>query len=112
LEIDGNKAIAHREIEGALEKVELSLPAVISAQKGLNEPRYETLKGIMAAKKKEIPVVSLDELDLKEEELKPQLEIAKLESPPVRQAGKIIEGEPPEAAQKLVELLRNEAKII
>jgi electron transfer flavoprotein beta subunit len=112
LEIDGSKAVANREIEGALERVEFSLPAVVSAQKGLNEPRYETLKGIMAAKKKEIPVVSLEELGLKEEELEPQLEITKLESPPVRQAGKIIEGEPEEAAKKLVELLRNEAKII
>lgn len=112
LEIEGNKGTAYREIEGALEKVEFTLPAVISAQKGLNEPRYETLKGIMAAKKKEIPVLTLNDLDLKAEELKPQLEIVKMESPPPRKAGKVIEGEPAEAAQKLVELLRNEAKVI
>ena len=55
---------ARREIEGAVEKVVFSLPAVVSAQKGLNEPRYETLKGIMAAKKKIIPVVTLAELGL------------------------------------------------
>lgn len=112
LEIEGNKGTAYREIEGALEKVEFTLPAVISAQKGLNEPRYETLKGIMAAKKKEIPVLTLNDLDLKAEELKPQLEIVKMESPPPRKAGKVIEGEPAEAAKKLVELLRNEAKVI
>lgn len=112
LEIEGSRGIAHREIEGALEKVEFSLPAVLSAQKGLNEPRYETLKGIMMAKKKEIPVVSLNDLDLKEEELLPQLEIVKMESPPTRQAGKIVEGEPEEAAKKLVELLHSEAKVI
>jgi len=112
LEIEGNKGTAYREIEGALEKVEFTLPAVISAQKGLNEPRYETLKGIMAAKKKEIPVLALNDLDLKTEELKPQLEIVKMESPPPRKAGKVIEGEPAEAAQKLVKLLRNEAKVI
>ncbi len=112
LEVEGNTGTAHREIEGALEKFEFSLPAVISAQKGLNEPRYETLKGIMAAKKKEIPVLTPNELDLGEEELRPQLEIVKIESPPPREAGKIIEGEPAEAAQKLVELLRNEAKVI
>jgi electron transfer flavoprotein beta subunit len=112
LEIEGNIGTAYREIEGALEKFEFSLPAVVSAQKGLNEPRYETLRGIMAAKKREIPVLILKDLDLGEEELKPQLEIVKMESPPPREAGKIIEGEPAEAAQRLVELLRNEAKVI
>lgn len=112
LSIEGNTGIAHREVEGALEKVEFSLPAVVSAQKGLNEPRYETLKGIMMAKKKEIPAFTLSELGLKEEELRPQLEVKKMETPPPRQAGKIIEGEPAEAARKLVELLHDEAKVI
>ncbi|MFB0566424.1 MAG: electron transfer flavoprotein subunit beta [Candidatus Aminicenantaceae bacterium] len=112
LEIEGNKGIAHREIEGALEKVEFSLPAVISAQKGLNEPRYETLKGIMMAKKKEIPVITLSDLGLGEEELMSQLEITKIDAPPTRQAVKIIEDEPTEAAKKLAELLHSEAKVI
>lgn len=112
LEIEGNKGVAHREIEGAVEKVEFSLPAVISAQKGLNEPRYETLKGIMMAKKKEIPVVSLEDLDLKEEDIASGLEITKMESPPQKQAGKIIEGEPAESAKKMVEFLHGEAKVI
>ncbi len=52
LTMEGREGVAFREIEGAQEKVVFSLPAVISAQKGLNEPRYETLKGIMAAKKR------------------------------------------------------------
>ncbi len=112
LKIEGNKGIAHREIEGALEKVALSLPAVISAQKGLNEPRYETLKGIMAAKKKEIPVVTLADLDLKEEDVAPLLEVTKIESPPQRQAGKIVEEEPAEAARQMVKFLHDEAKVI
>jgi len=112
LEIEGAKGTAHREIEGALEKVSFSLPAVISAQKGLNEPRYETLKGIMMAKKKEIPILSFEDLDLKEEDIAPLLEVAKIESPPPRQAGKIIEEEPEEAARKMVEFLHNEAKVI
>lgn len=111
LKIDGTRGIAHREIEGALEKVEFTLPAVISAQKGLNEPRYETLKGIMMAKRKEIPTLSFDELELTEEDLRLQLEITKMETPPPRQAGKIIEEEPEEAAKKLVELLHTEAKV-
>lgn len=112
LEIKGNSGIAHREIEGALEKVSFSLPVVISAQKGLNEPRYETLKGIMAAKKKEIPVMTLEELGLKDEDVAPLLEVTKMESPPQRKAGKIVEAEPDEAAKQMVKFLHEEAKVI
>jgi electron transfer flavoprotein beta subunit len=112
LEIDGNKGSARREIEGAMENVVFSLPAVVSAQKGLNEPRYETLKGIMAAKRKVIPVLSLEELGLSEEETAPQVEGTRLEMPPARQAGKIIAGTPEDAAREVVRLLRNEAKVI
>lgn len=112
LVIEGNTGMAHREIEGALEKVEFPLPAVISAQKGLNEPRYETLKGIMAAKRKEIPVVSLADLDLQPQELSAHLELTGMESPTAREAGQIIEDEPQAAAKKLAEWLRQEAKVI
>lgn len=112
LELEGNKGMAHREIEGALEKVEFSLPAVVSAQKGLNEPRYETLRGIMMAKKKEIPVMSLQELGLGDEELTSRLQIVKMEGPPEREAGIIIEKEPEVAAKELVEFLHNQAKLI
>ncbi len=112
LEIESNEGVAHREIEGALEKVSFSLPVIISAQKGLNEPRYETLKGIMMAKKKEIPVITIQKLELNEEELAAQLEIVRIESPPEREAGKVIEDEPAEAAKKLVEFLHQEAKLI
>ncbi len=112
LELEGNKGIAHREIEGALEKVSFSLPAVISAQKGLNEPRYETLRGIMMAKKKEIPVISLQEIGLGEEELALGLQIVRMESPPEREAGTIIEKDPAVAAKELVEFLHDQAKVI
>ena len=112
LEIEGNAGTAHREIEGAVEKVAFSLPAVISAQKGLNEPRYETLKGIMAAKRKEIPVVDVKDLGLEGEMLDSQLDLIKMESPPPREAGKIIEEEPAVAAKKIVEYLREEAKAL
>jgi electron transfer flavoprotein beta subunit len=112
LEIEGNAGSALREIEGAREKVTFSLPAVISAQKGLNEPRYETLKGIMAAKRKDIPVVTLEDLGIHPDELASQLELTKMESPPVRESGKIIEDEPGEAAKKLAEFLRQDAKVI
>ena len=112
LEIEGNAGSAVREIEGAREKVSFMLPAVISAQKGLNEPRYETLKGIMAAKRKEIPVVTLEELGFQPDELATQIELTKMESPPVRESGKIVEDEPGEAAKKLAAFLRQGAKVI
>src|SRR5213083_1779188 len=98
------RATVEREIEGARETWETSLPAVISAQKGLNEPRYASLKGIMAAKKKPL-------------EVKPTapgpgaLEILSLTLPPERQAGKIV-GEGSAAVAELVRLLREEAKVL
>lgn len=112
LEIDGQAGTAWREIEGGTEKVVFSLPAVVSAQKGLNEPRYETLKGIMAAKKKAIPVIKLDELGLTADELAPKIVITGLDVPPQRQAGKILQGDPAETARELAALLHNEAKVI
>jgi len=112
LEIAGNSGSAHREIEGAVEKVAFKLPAVISAQKGLNEPRYETLKGIMAAKRKEIPIVEVEDLGLDGDQLAPTLEMIKMESPPPREAGNIIEEEPDVAAKKIVEYLREQAKVL
>ena len=112
LEIDGAKAVVRREIEGGAERVELDLPAVVTAQKGLNEPRYETLKGIMAAKKKVIPVVTAEELGLSAADLAPKVEVVKIETPAARQAGKLIPGTPEEAAKALVGLLRDEAKVL
>ncbi|MGD0782210.1 MAG: electron transfer flavoprotein subunit beta/FixA family protein [Candidatus Aminicenantales bacterium] len=112
LAVEGRTAVAYREIEGAQEKVAFALPAVVSAQKGLNEPRYETLKGIMAAKKKVIPVVSLAELGLTAEEAASQVEIRKMETPSPKAAGRILTGSPEETARQLVELLRGEAKVI
>jgi electron transfer flavoprotein beta subunit len=112
LAIDGRAGSAQREIEGAVEKIAFTLPAVISAQKGLNEPRYETLKGIMAAKKKIIPVVPVAELGLADGETAPGIEVRKMETPAAKAAGKILTGTPEETAHRLVELLRTEAKVI
>jgi len=112
LEIEGTKGTAVREIEGASEKVVFSLPAVLSAQKGLNEPRYETLKGIMMAKRKEIPVITPEDLGMNADELKPLTEVIKLESPPPREAGTVFEGEAEEAAKKIAQFLHEDAKII
>ncbi|HET55551.1 MAG TPA: electron transfer flavoprotein beta subunit/FixA family protein [Ignavibacteria bacterium] len=104
LQIDGEKVTAEREIEGGREIVETSLPLVITAQKGLNEPRYASLKGIMQAKKKTI------------EEKTPapyenMIELVAMKRPPAKQPGKIL-GEDSSAVPELVKLLREEAKVI
>jgi electron transfer flavoprotein beta subunit len=112
LEVEAETATAYREIEGAQEKISLTLPAVISAQKGLNEPRYETLKGIMMAKKKEIPIVSIEELGFKPDELAPRVAVLTMDEPPARQAGRVVTGEPADTARQMVEFLHNEAKVI
>jgi electron transfer flavoprotein beta subunit len=112
LSVEGYSGTAIREIEGAMEKVVFGMPAVVSAQKGLNEPRYETLKGIMAAKRKEIPVISFEELNLQPQDLTVGLELTGIESPVSREAGKVVEDEPQVAAKKLAEWLHQEAKVI
>jgi electron transfer flavoprotein beta subunit len=100
----GETLTIEREIEGGREVVELTLPAALTAEKGLNEPRYASLKGIMAAKKKAIEEqpAALGE---------PTLEVVGLELPPARAAGRIV-GQGPEAAAALVRLLREDAKVI
>jgi electron transfer flavoprotein beta subunit len=104
LDIDGQKGVAEREIEGGIEVVEFSLPAVLTTDKGLNEPRYPALKGIMAAKKKP--------LDVKPVQPGPgSLEVLALTPPPERKEGKIV-GEGPAAVGELVRLLREEAKVL
>jgi electron transfer flavoprotein beta subunit len=103
LHIEGRHAVAHREIEGGHEIVEFDLPAVVAAQKGLNEPRYPSLKGIMAAKKKPLEV---KELALAE----PKVRIVALQEPPARAGGEIV-GEGPEAVPELVRRLRDRALI-
>jgi electron transfer flavoprotein beta subunit len=104
LEIDGGSASAKREVEGGHEIVTFDLPGVVSAQKGLNEPRYPSLKGIMAAKKKPI--------EEKEVELPAAtIELFELTRPPARPEPQIV-GEGPDAVPELVRRLREEAKVL
>jgi len=112
LEVGDGAGTAVREIEGAREKVGFALPAVISAQKGLNEPRYETLRGIMAAKKKTIPVLTVGELGLSAEETASRVEVLRIEIPSARKAGKVVTGPAADTARQFVEFLRNDAKVI
>ncbi len=96
---------AEREGDGGTEVVEGSLPAVITAQRGLNEPRYANLKGIMAAKKKPIE-------ELEAAAISPATIVVALGLPPTRSEGKRLEGDAAGQAQTLVQLLRDEAKVI
>lgn len=102
--LEGNKIIAEREIEGGREVVETELPAIITAQKGLNEPRYASLKGIMASKKKVIQEKTAVES-------KNLTEILEMSLPPSKQPGRIL-GTDSSAVPELVKLLREEAKVI
>jgi electron transfer flavoprotein beta subunit len=109
------KGVAKREVEGGAETVEFELPALIAAQKGLNEVRYASLKGIMAVKKKVVPEWTLADLGVDPASVAPAgAAIRTLEAtpPPPRPAGKILEGEPAVTAKELVRLLREEAKLI
>jgi len=114
LEVTGGKITAHREIEGAHEVVESSLPVVLTAQKGLNEPRYASLKGIMGAKKKPITEKKLADLGIPEADpAGAKVRWRKLELPPPREKCRMIPPDDPAAAAKeLVRLLREEAKVL
>jgi electron transfer flavoprotein beta subunit len=104
LEITGTAVKAEREIEGGRERVETTLPAVFTAQKGLNEPRYPSLKGIMAAKSKPI-----EERPVAGAAVKTQL--MGMRRPPAKNPGKIV-GTDVGAVAELVRLLHEEAKVI
>ena len=114
LEVGEGKITAHREIEGAEEILEASMPAVITAQKGLNEPRYASLKGIMAAKKIAIETKSLADLGLQESEiLNQRVTVVALELPPEKSGGRKIDGgDAAAAAKKILEYIREEAKAL
>ena len=101
---DKKSAVVTREVDGGLEDVEVQLPAVVTADLRLNEPRYASLPGIMKARKKELKEIPIAEVGV---DLAPTLKIVKLEPPPKRQAGKKVG-----SVQELIQLLHTEAKVI
>lgn len=109
LEINGTAVKATKEIDGGTAEVETSLPLVVTAQKGLNEPRYPSLKGIMTAKKKPIDTKTPADLGVSAG----VVEVVSLEPPPPRVAGRKLEGaDANDFAAQLVKALREEAKVI
>jgi electron transfer flavoprotein beta subunit len=112
---DGKSARAEREIEGGREVVETSLPAVITAQKGLNEPRYPSFRGIRQARTKPYTLWSVADVGLDTSSVGvpgAMAQVVDILPPPERPAGRVIPGEPADAAREVVRLLREEAKVI
>ena len=115
LQPETRTAVAHRQIEGGIEVVECPLPTLITCQKGLNEPRCPSLPGIMKAKQKPLEVWTRETIGLDAETVGAagvRLHTLRLELPPPRPAGRIIQGDPPMAVKELVRLLHEEAKAL
>jgi electron transfer flavoprotein beta subunit len=104
IEIEGAKAKVTREIDGGLQTLEVDLPAIVTADLRLNEPRYASLPNIMKAKKKPIDVKAADSLGV---DIAPRLTVLKVTEPPKRQAGVKVE-----TAAELVAKLKNEAGVL
>jgi electron transfer flavoprotein beta subunit len=111
-EVEGATAVVEREVEGGIEVWDTSLPAVITAQKGLNTPRYAGLKGIMAAKKKPMGVLDAATLGLSADALAAKTERRGMAPPADRPTVKLIPGDPAAQAKELIRLLHEEAKVI
>ena len=114
LEVGEGKVTAHREIEGAEEIIEAPTPVVITAQKGLNEPRYSSLKGIMAAKKIAIDSKSVSDLGLSDSDIFNQRVVfVSLELPAEKSGGRKIDGaDPAAAAREIMKYIRETAKAL
>jgi len=104
IEVNGDSAAVTREIDGGLEKLTLKLPALVTTDLRLNEPRYVTLPNIMKAKKKPLEVIKPDALGV---DVAPRLKTLKVEEPPKRGAGVKVAD-----VAELVAKLKNEAKVI
>ena len=104
VEISGKIAKVSREVDGGIENIEISLPAVISTDLRLNEPRYASLPNIMKAKKKPINEIKIEDLKI---EIKKHLNVLKVEDPAKRQSGIMLK-----TVDELVDKLKNESKVI
>ncbi|MDG5471005.1 electron transfer flavoprotein subunit beta/FixA family protein [Jeotgalibacillus sp. ET6] len=112
IEIDGQTVTIVRDVEGDSETIETSLPLLVTAQQGLNDPRYPSLPGIMKAKKKPLDEIELDDLDLDEDDVEPKTKTIDIYLPPKKEAGRILEGEIDDQVKELVQLLHKEAKVV
>mgnify|MGYP006251648133 FL=1 len=102
--LDDSSVKVTREIDGGLQTLELTIPAIVTTDLRLNEPRYASLPNIMKAKKKELNIMSTSELGV---DVSPRTELLSVELPPSREAGVMVE-----TIEDLVDKLKNEAKVI
>ncbi len=112
---DGKTITAHSETDLGTEVIECDLPALVMAEKGLNEPRYPSVINVMKARQKPLEVLRAGDLGLSADEtgrVGSRLHIIKLASPPPRGGCKLVEGDPPQAARELLRLLREEVKVL
>ncbi|MFZ5813982.1 MAG: electron transfer flavoprotein subunit beta/FixA family protein [Bacillota bacterium] len=109
LEVAGGRATVHRDAEGDTEVVEVPLPALVTAQQGLNEPRYPSVPGIMKAKRKPIGRATAADLGV---DLSARTAVTSVFQATQNRLNKMIKGTPQEQAKELVRLLRGEAKIV
>jgi electron transfer flavoprotein beta subunit len=112
LDIENGNVSVIRDVEGDSETIEASLPLLVTAQQGLNEPRYPSLPGIMKAKKKPLEELELDDLDLEEDDVEAKTKTIEIYLPAKKEAGKVLDGEISAQVTELVQLLRSEAKVI
>lgn len=112
LTLDGRRVTAERDVEGDAAVVEAELPVLVTAQQGLNEPRYPSLPGIMKAKKKPLERLNPDDLGLSAEDVRPRTTVLEQYLPAKKQAGKVLTGEIGEQVSQLVHMLRTEANVI
>ncbi|MBM7584887.1 electron transfer flavoprotein beta subunit [Bacillus pakistanensis] len=112
LDIDGDKVTVVRDVEGDSEVIETTLPLLVTAQQGLNEPRYPSLPGIMKAKKKPLDEIEIDDIDLDEDDVEAKTKTIEIFLPPKKEAGKVLEGELDDQVKELVKLLHTEAKVV
>jgi electron transfer flavoprotein beta subunit len=112
LKISGSTAQIVRDVEGDSESLETNLPLLVTAQQGLNDPRYPSLPGIMKAKKKPLEELELDDLDLDEDDVEAKIETVEVFLPPKKEAGRVLSGDLSDQVKELVDLLRKEAKVI
>lgn len=115
LSIESGAALARCEVEGGSQVVRLQLPAVVTAQKGLNEPRYPAIPAIMKARRMTIDVHTLDNLGLDHGQVRAasKTHVDGLDVPPARGSGRVIQADSAEdAARELARLLRDEAKVL
>jgi electron transfer flavoprotein beta subunit len=113
VDVTDGQVVCSRPIEGGTVVLEAKLPAILTTQKGLNEPRYASLPGIMKAKKKPLETKSLADLGLSGDDVAAQIEVLAMTPPPERAAGKLIDGETAEdKANNLAAALSGEAKVI